>query len=146
MLSGVWCEFNHILLLNILKYVITLPYCFYSVWCCGLEIMCRLIRLATHRLWLSYSNLEIGRVATRKRSACSSQIWQLQTRQLQTRKSHANILESLQIRSCVNGIGKLLYGSCWFHKPKFKLSTQIQYTSYFIQVWSREFFRQEISN
>ena len=108
---------------------------------CGLEIMCRLMRLAIHRLWLSYSNLQIGRVATRKCSACSSQ-----TCQLQIRKSHAHILEPLQIRLCVNGISKLLYGLCWFRKPKFKLSTQIQYTSYFIQVWSREVFRQEITN
>ena len=108
---------------------------------CGLEIMCRLTRLATHKLWLSYSNLQIGRVATCKCSACNSQ-----TCQLQTCKSHAHILEPLQIRSCVSRISKLLYGLCWFHNPKFKLSTQIQYTSYFIQVWSREFFRQEISN
>ena len=141
MLSGVWYEFTHELLLNILKYIITLPLLLLLSLICGLEIMCRLTRLATHRLWLSYSNLQIGPVATCKCSACNSQ-----TCQLQTCKSHAHILEPLQIRSCVSRISKLLYGLCWFHNPKFKLSTQIQYTSYFIQVWSREFFRQEISN
>ena len=49
MLSGVYCEFSHKLLLNILKYII---FAFLLLLCliCELETTCRLIRLAIHRL------------------------------------------------------------------------------------------------
>ena len=99
---------------------------------CGLEIMYRLIRIATRRLIDTH-------IATYR-------LVELQLINCLTCKLKAHILESFQIKSCVNCICKLLSGLCRFFKRKFKLSTQIQYTFFLLaKCHLVSFFRQEIN-
>ena len=118
MLSGVYREISHELLLNILKYIIRLFYYFDFVSFASLNQYAEWYD-SQFSDWLTHSNLQL--VALEIVNCLG---FNLQTCHLQTRKSQAYILESLQIRSRVNRKWKFLSGLCWSYKSKFELSTQ----------------------